>query len=106
MWPYCNPRGDGMRGAGAASQHLAAGRAPRCQAPQQAARRVAAPRGWAGVPYNVPQQRRPLVVVFAAVPLLQELVKEVRVGLGYWVGLIDGDSHASSLWETFDIVYF
>lgn len=32
----------------------------------------------------------PLVVVFAAVPLLEELVKEVRVSLSLSVGLIAG----------------
>lgn len=36
------------------------------------------------------KRRNPLVVVFAAVPLLEELVKEVRVSLSLGVGLIAG----------------
>ena len=39
--------------------------------------------------YAVWQNRvTPLVVVFAAVPLLEELVKEVRVSLSLGIGLI------------------
>lgn len=36
------------------------------------------------------KRRNPLVVILAAVPLLEELVKEVRVSLSLSVGLIAG----------------
>lgn len=36
------------------------------------------------------KRRNPLVVILAAVPLLEELVKEVRVSLSLGVGLVAG----------------